>query len=141
MYGCSGKIGRILIAAQNRGSGGGRDKYPEIHVMYSSNPAYYLRRVKLQLNELSAVNSPNVLEFTPNSSTSIRPGDVIRVYQPPPSDSVYEVYHEPGVGPQNHYINGLPTTTETVFPIESLSREDVSQPLFRVELSESVTSW
>ena len=105
------------------------------------HPTYYLLDENLQLNELSTVNSPNVLEFTPTRSISIQPGDVIRIYQPPPSDSVYEVYHEPGVGPQNHYIDGFPSTTRTVFPLDRLSSEDVSQPLFRVELSESMRSW
>lgn len=139
-YGCLGKIGRILVAAQNRGTGGGRDRYPQIQVMRASSPSYYLLQVNFDLNELTAVNSPNVLEFTATSSTYIRAGDVIRIYQPPASDSVYQIHHEPGVGPQNYYINdGFRANTRTVFPIGLVSSEDVSQPLFRVELSECVS--
>lgn len=134
-YGCQGKIGRILMAAQDRGTGGDRDHYPEIHVMRQSTPDYYIRVDGFELNQLTAVNSPNVLEFTVISSTNVRPGDVIRIYQPESDESVYQVYHEPGVGPNNYYINGFPPATRTVFPVASISTEDVSQPLYIVELS------
>ena len=125
------------MAAQHRGNGGGRDSYPEIHVMRLSNPAYYIRIAAFKLNELPDVNTPNVLEFTASGSSTIRPGDVIRIYQPRSTESVYGVYHEPGVGPNNYYINGFSANTRTVFPVQSVSSEDNSQPLFIVELSET----
>ena len=136
-YGCHGKIGRIVVAGQNRGTGGGRNRYPEIHMMRLSSPGYYLRYATFQLNQLTDVQSLNVVEFSPTSMPSIQPGDVIRLYQPQSSQSVFEVYHEPGVGPLNYYINGMSIETTSVFPVNSVSMRDNSQPLFIVELGKS----
>ena len=133
-YGCNGMIGRILVAGQNRGTGGSRDKYPEVHIMRFSTPGYYLRVESFELNQLTDVKSPNVLEFNPRSTRSVRPEDVIRVYQPQASESVYEVYHEPGVGPTNYYIDDISQATRNIFPLNSISMRDNSQPLFIVEL-------
>lgn len=141
-YGCEGRIGRILVAAQNRGSGGNRDSYPEIHIMRKTNPSYYHRIASFELNELTGIRSPNLLEFVANGSyanTYARSGDVVRIYQPSSSDSVYGVYHEPGVGPNNYFINGYPSNTRTVFPLRSISSQDNSQPLFIVELGKALT--
>ena len=122
------------MAGQNRGTGGSRDNYPEIHIMRFSTPGYYLRVESFELNQLTDVKSPNVLEFTPRSTRSVRPEDVIRVYQPEASESVYEVYHEPGVGPTNYYIDDISPATRNIFPLNSMSMRDNSQPLFIVEL-------
>ena len=131
------------MAAQNRGTGGGRNRYPEIHVMRLANPAYYLRTADFPLNELElpTIKSPNILEFTVSSSPYVRPGDVIRIFHPEASNSAYEVYHEPGVGPNNYFIDGLPPNTRTIFPIESVSMEDTSQPLIIVELGKKIPEW
>ena len=137
-YGCQGRIGRILVAGQSRGTGGSRDSYPEVHIMRLSTPGYYLRVDKFELNEAVTVRSPNVLEFTIASSMYVRPGYVIRMYQPESGDSVYQMYHEPGVGPRNYYIDGLTPTTTNVFPVESISMEDTSQPLLIVELGKEL---
>ena len=103
------------------------------------NGNYYNSVADFTLNELPDVNSPNVLEFVASGSsatTYARSGDVIRIYQPRLSSSVYSVYHEPGTGPDNYYLEGLPTATERVFRISSTSPVDISQPLFIVQLSE-----
>ena len=134
-YNCSGSVGRIVVAGQNRGNGGDRSRYPEIHMMRLSGQGYYIRYATLKLNELVNVKSPNLLEFAPSSNPSVRRGDVIRLYQPESSESVYEVYHEPGVGPRNYYINeGIAGEYRSVFPVNSVSSQDNSQPLFIVEL-------
>ena len=128
-------IGRILVAGQNRGTGGSRSKYPEIYMMRSSTDGYYFRLETFELNTLTDVKSPNVLEFIPRSTRSIRPGDVIRLYQPESSESVYEVYHEPGVGPTNYFIDGISAETRNIFPLNSVNTmQDNSQPLLIVEL-------
>ena len=139
-FGCQGKISRILVAAQNRGHSGSRDSYPEIYLMRRSPLPYYLRIADFTLNAFSDIKSPNVLEFTASSSPYTRQGDVIRIYQPRSSDSVYQAYHEPGVGPNNYYINGISPITRNAFPIESLSSQDTSQPLFIVELGKTFLS-
>ena len=106
--------------------------------MRPSALGYYFELETFELNQPSDVKSPNVLEFTPSSSRSIRPGDVIRLYQPVSSESVYETYHEPGVGPVNYYIDGISSETRNVFPLRSVSMQDNSQPLFIVELSKAI---
>ena len=129
------------MAGQNRGRGGRRNEYPEVHVMRLLTRGYYSRIAAFTLNELNAVNSPNVLEFVASglyASTSISPGDVIRVYQPQETTSVYTLYHEPGTGPSNYYINGMPFSTKFTFPTTSLSSTDRSRPLLIVQLSKSV---
>ena len=136
-YGCQGKIGRILVAAQNRGRSGNRNRYPEIFLMRLSTPSYYIRMANFTLNEYTDIKSPNVLEFIASSSTYARQDDVIRIYQPQSSDSVYQVYHEPGVGPNNYYISGITSNTRNAFPVESVSSQDTSQPLFIVELGKA----
>ena len=108
--------------------------------MRSSGPLYYIRMANFTLNEFSDIKSPNVLEFIANSSTYTRQNDVLRIYQPQSSSSVYQVYHEPGVGPNNYYMNGITSNTRNAFPIASISSQDTSQPLFIVELGEAFLS-
>lgn len=110
--------------------------------MRKTNPSYYHRIASFELNELTGIRSPNLLEFVANGSyanTYARSGDVVRIYQPSSSHSVYGVYHEPGVGPNNYFIDGYPSNTRTVFPLRSISSQDNSQPLFIVELGKALT--
>lgn len=104
-------------------------------------PGYYTRIALFTLSELADVNSPNVLEFIASgtfSSIYTLPGDVIKIYQPQKSTSVYSVYHEPGTGPTNYYIDGMSILTTATFPTTSLSSTDRSRPLVIVQLSESL---
>lgn len=99
---------------------------------------YYNRVAWFTLSQVADVKSPNVLEFVAGgmyAATYTQPGDVIRIYQPVTSASVYNTYHEPDPsGPLNYYINGLSPATASVFPTNSISVEDSSVPLFIVEL-------
>lgn len=140
-YNCQGRIGRILVAGQNRGSGGNRNQYPEIHLMRPGVLGYYNRIAVFTLSELNDVNSPNVLEFVASgtfSSIYTLPGDVIKMYQPQKTTSVYSLYHEPGTGPINYYINGMSILTASTFSTTSHSSTDNSRPLIIVQLSESL---
>ena len=131
------------MAGQNKGRGGSRTEYPEVHVMRLLTRGYYNRIAAFTLNELNDVHSPNILEFVASglyASTTILPGDVIRVYQPQETTSVYTLYHEPGTGPSNYYINGMPFSTKFTFPTASLSSTDRSRPLLIVQLSKSVAN-
>ena len=123
------------MAGQNRGTGRGRDKYPEIHMMKQSSQGYYIRHGTLILNELVRAHGPNLLEFAASSTPVIRQNYVLRLYQPESSESVYEIFHEPGVGPVNYYLNaGITGEYRNVFPVNSVSLQDNSQPLFIVKL-------
>ena len=94
-FSCNGNLTGLLFVGTYSGTGGGRDKYPEIQIYRNTGGDTYTRQGSSQEIRLAAGDfSPDgVLQYNLTTPISFQSGDVLGVYQPSEGDSVVRVYY------------------------------------------------
>ena len=94
-FSCSGTMTGLLFVGTYSGTGGGRDKYPEIQIYRDTGGNTYTRQGSSQEIRLTeGYFSPDgVLQYNLTTPISFQSGDVLGVYQPSEGDSVVRVYY------------------------------------------------
>ena len=101
-FGCSGMLNKWIVAAEDKGTGGRRDSYPDLQIwrLQDSSSVYF--RVGNSSLQPMRTDTLNVYEFITSPPLQFQAGDVLGLYQPAGGRSALTVYYQEGAGPINY---------------------------------------
>ena len=96
MLGCSGVINSWMFAAEDRGTGGQRDQYPELQLWRPSVvlTSHYSKVATAGALQPDRTSTLNVYEYMLDSPMEFIPGDIVGVYYPEEESSAFSLFNK-----------------------------------------------
>ena len=89
VFSCNGTVTKWIFGAEDRGTGGGRSKFPELQIWRQLGSNNYNKTGFSLVNANTMIGTnTNLYEFTPQPPLEFQEGDIFGVHSPSEHDSV-----------------------------------------------------
>ena len=135
MFSCNGVILRLTLAALDRGEA---TTYPDIQLWRRVDETQWIRVGSIgRESAVSTTEYLNVHEYNPVPAVPFQSGDILGIYQPYTSASVFKIYLHGNTGPENYYIGSLAQPKDDFSTDGGLVGTEQRTPLVAVDISKS----